>query len=39
VDSSNRPVGLLFAGSSSGTTFANQIGDVLSALNVSIDGN
>jgi hypothetical protein len=39
VDSSNRPVGLLFAGSSNGYTFANQIGDVLSALGVSIDGN
>jgi hypothetical protein len=39
VDSSNRPVGLLFAGSSSGTTYANQIGDVLRALSVSIDGN
>lgn len=39
VNSNNRPVGLLFAGSSSGYTFANQIGDVLSALGVSIDGN
>lgn len=39
VDSSRRPVGLLFAGSSNGDTFANQIGDVFSALGVSIDGN
>jgi hypothetical protein len=39
VDASNQPVGLLFAGSSNGDTFANQIGDVLNALNVSIDGN
>jgi hypothetical protein len=33
-----RPVGLLFAGTASGYTFANPIGDVLKALNVSIDG-
>ena len=33
----NDPVGLLFAGSSS-TTIANRIGDVLSALNVTVDG-
>lgn len=39
VDGNRRPVGLLFAGSSNGYTFANQIGDVLSALNVSIDGS
>ena len=39
VDSAKRPVGLLFAGGSNGDTFANQIGDVLSALGVSIDGN
>jgi hypothetical protein len=39
VNSNNRPVGLLFAGSSTGYTFANRIGDVLSALSVSIDGN
>jgi hypothetical protein len=39
VDSSNRPVGLLFAGSSNGYTIANQIGQVLTALGVSIDGN
>jgi hypothetical protein len=38
VNSNNRPVGLLFAGSSNGYTIANQIGDVLSALGVSIDG-
>lgn len=38
VNGSNRPVGLLFAGSSNGYTFANQIGDVLSALGVTIDG-
>jgi hypothetical protein len=38
VNSNNRPVGLLFAGSSNGYTFANRIGDVLSALAVSIDG-
>jgi hypothetical protein len=37
-DGNNRPVGLLFAGSSNGYTFANQIGDVLEAFNVSIDG-
>jgi hypothetical protein len=34
----NHPVGLLFAGGS-GVTFANPIGDVLSALHVSIDGS
>jgi hypothetical protein len=39
VDGSRRPVGLLFAGSSSGYTFANQIGEVLSALGVTVDGN
>jgi hypothetical protein len=39
VDGQRRAVGLLFAGSSNGYTFANQIGDVLSALNVSIDGS
>lgn len=33
-----RPVGLLFAGTASGYTFANPIGEVLSALNVAIDG-
>ena len=33
-----RPVGLLFAGTASGYTFANPIGDVLKALNVAIDG-
>jgi hypothetical protein len=38
VDGSLHPVGLLFAGSSSGYTFANQIGDVLTALGVSVDG-
>jgi hypothetical protein len=38
VDGSRRPVGLLFAGSSSGYTFANQIGQVLSALGVTVDG-
>ncbi|HJR16606.1 MAG TPA: hypothetical protein VJ808_07115 [Gemmatimonadales bacterium] len=38
VDGNRRPVGLLFAGSSNGYTFANRIGDVLSALSVSIDG-
>jgi hypothetical protein len=38
VDGSLRPVGLLFAGSSSGYTVANQIGDVLTALGVSVDG-
>jgi hypothetical protein len=37
-DGNKRPVGLLFAGSSNGYTFANHIGDVLTALNVSIDG-
>ena len=31
-------VGLLFAGTSSGYTFANPIGEVLKAFNVSIDG-
>jgi hypothetical protein len=39
VDANRRPVGLLFAGSSNGYTFANQIGQVLSALGVSVDGN
>jgi hypothetical protein len=39
VDANKRPVGLLFAGSLNGYTFANQIGDVLRALQVSIDGN
>jgi hypothetical protein len=39
VDPNRRPVGLLFAGSSNGYTFANPIGQVLSALGVSIDGN
>jgi hypothetical protein len=39
VDANRRPVGLLFAGSSNGYTFANPIGQVLSALGVSIDGN
>lgn len=38
VNGNNRPVGLLFAGSSNGYTFANQIGNVLSALGVTIDG-
>jgi hypothetical protein len=37
-DSNAYAVGLLFAGTSNGTTIANQIGDVLSALHVSIDG-
>jgi len=39
VDANRRPVGLLFAGTLNGYTFANQIGDVLKALQVSIDGN
>ncbi len=39
VDANKRPVGLLFAGSLNGYTYANQIGDVLKALQVSIDGN
>jgi hypothetical protein len=39
VDASKRPIGLLFAGSLNGYTFANQIGDVLRALKVSIDGD
>jgi hypothetical protein len=38
VDGNRRPVGLLFAGGGN-YTFANQIGQVLSALNVKIDGN
>ena len=38
VNGSRRPVGLLFAGSSNGYTFANQIGQVLTALGVSVDG-
>jgi hypothetical protein len=33
-----QPVGLLFAGTNSGYTFANPIGAVLKALNVTIDG-
>lgn len=33
-----RPVGLLFAGTASGYTFANPIGEVLKALNVTVDG-
>jgi hypothetical protein len=33
-----QPVGLLFAGTASGYTFANPIGEVLKALHVSIDG-
>jgi hypothetical protein len=38
-DSAANPVGLLFAGNSSGTySIANPISDVLDALNVSIDG-
>ena len=39
VDSDKRPVGLLFAGTLNGYTFANPIGDVLKALQVSIDGS
>lgn len=39
VDGNRRAVGLLFAGSSNGYTFANQIGQVLTALGVSVDGN
>jgi hypothetical protein len=39
VDANRRPVGLLFAGSSNGYTIANQIGQVLSALGVSVDGS
>jgi hypothetical protein len=39
VDANKRPVGLLFAGSLNGYTYANQIGDVLKALQVSIDGD
>jgi hypothetical protein len=39
VDADKRPVGLLFAGTLNGYTFANQIGDVLKALQVSIDGS
>jgi hypothetical protein len=39
VDANRRPIGLLFAGTLSGYTFANQIGDVLKALQVSIDGD
>jgi hypothetical protein len=38
VDGSRHPVGLLFAGSSNGYTIANQIGQVLTALGVSVDG-
>jgi hypothetical protein len=37
-DSNRRPVALLFAGGQT-STFANPIGAVLSALNVTIDGN
>jgi len=37
-DNTNNPVGLLFAGGTSGT-FANDIGNVLTALNVSIVPN
>jgi hypothetical protein len=33
-----QPVALLFAGTASGYTFANPIGDVLAAFNVAIDG-
>ncbi len=39
VDGEKRPVGLLFAGTLNGYTFANQIGEVLKALQVSIDGS
>ena len=38
VDLNNRPVGLLFAGSSS-YTIANHIDNVLSSFNVAIDGS
>jgi hypothetical protein len=38
TSSGNNPVGLLFAGSKT-ITVANRIGDVLAALNVTIDGN
>ncbi|HEV8456388.1 MAG TPA: hypothetical protein VGQ24_15960 [Gemmatimonadales bacterium] len=38
VNGNRRPVGLLFAGSQNGYTFANQIGQVLTALGVSVDG-
>jgi hypothetical protein len=34
-----QPVALLFAGTASGYTFANPIGDVLAAFNVAIDGS
>jgi len=37
-NANKRPVGLLFAGSSNGYTFANLIGAVLQALGVTIDG-
>ncbi|HEX5438384.1 MAG TPA: hypothetical protein VFW98_14615 [Gemmatimonadaceae bacterium] len=37
-NTSANPVGLLFAGSSNGITFANPIGPVLSHFGVSIDG-
>lgn len=37
-DNNVNPVGLLFAGSRNGTTFANPIGAVLGALGVTIDG-
>lgn len=39
VDGNKRPVALLFAGTINGYTFANQIGDVLRALQISIDGS
>ena len=39
VDANRHPVGLLFAGSSNGYTIANQIGQVLTALGVSVDGS
>jgi hypothetical protein len=35
-DGTNRPVGLLFAGSSGGGTILNPIGEVLSAFNVTV---
>jgi hypothetical protein len=39
ADGLNEPVGLIFAGNASGKYgIANQIGDVLGALGVSIDG-
>jgi hypothetical protein len=39
TDPSANPVGLLFAGTSSGIAIANPIGAVLSAFGVAIDGN